>query len=63
MVESMEGGAISFANTFRESKSNLYMEQLRWDATNQTLRPRIVWPDGLKETDFQLPDWYRPGTA
>ncbi len=27
MVESMEGGTISFANPFRESRSNLYMEQ------------------------------------
>jgi branched-chain amino acid transport system substrate-binding protein len=61
MIESMEGGVISFANPFRESRSNLYMEQLSWNASSQELRPRIVWPADLKETDFQLPDWYRPG--
>ncbi|MEN6519309.1 MAG: ABC transporter substrate-binding protein [Methanospirillum sp.] len=63
MIESMENGTISFGNTFRESRSNLYMEQLHWDPATQTLRPRIVWPAELKETEFQLPDWYRPGGA
>jgi branched-chain amino acid transport system substrate-binding protein len=63
MIESMENGTISFGNTFRESKSNLYMEQLHWDPATQTLRPKIVWPAELKETEFQLPDWYRPGGA
>ncbi len=63
MIESMEGGVISFANPFRESRSNLYMEQLHWDAATQELRPTIVWPDELKETEFQLPGWYRPGNA
>jgi branched-chain amino acid transport system substrate-binding protein len=63
LVESMEGGVISFANPFRESKSNLYMEQLSWNEGTQELRPVIVWPAALKETDFRLPDWYRPGSA
>jgi hypothetical protein len=63
MIESMEGGAISFANQFRESKSNLYMEQLSWDAASQTLRPKIVWPAELQETEFQIPEWYRPGSV
>ena len=31
MVESQEGGAISFANPNRESQFNLFMEQLHWD--------------------------------
>jgi small-conductance mechanosensitive channel len=63
MVESMENGTISFGNTFRESKSNLFMEQLHWDPATQLLRPTIVWPAELKQTDFQIPDWYRPGGA
>ncbi len=63
MIESMENGTISFENTFRESKSNLYMEQLHWDPATQTLRPKIVWPAALKETEFQIPDWYRPGSV
>ena len=63
MVESMEGGVISFANPFRESKSNLYMEQLRWDAGLQELRPVIVWPAELMESPFTLPAWYRPGSG
>jgi branched-chain amino acid transport system substrate-binding protein len=63
MIESMEGGVISFANPFRESKTNLYMEQLSWDAAKQELRPKIVWPAALKETDFTLPAWYRPGSS
>ena len=63
MIESMENGAISFQNAFRESRSNLYMEQLHWDPAAQTLRPKVVWPAELAETDFQLPDWYRPGGA
>jgi branched-chain amino acid transport system substrate-binding protein len=63
MIESMEGGAISFANQFHESKSNLYMEQLRWDPATQLLRPAIVWPAELQETEFQIPAWYRPGSV
>ncbi len=26
-------------------------------------RPKIVWPDSVKETDFVLPDWYEPGST
>jgi hypothetical protein len=54
---------ISFANPFRESQFNLFMEQLHWDPGTQLLRPKIVWPSELKETEFQIPDWYQPGTA
>jgi len=63
MVESMEGGAISFANPFRESQFKLFMEQLHWDTGQQQLRPKVVWPAELKEAEFQIPDWYRPGSA
>jgi branched-chain amino acid transport system substrate-binding protein len=38
------------------------MEQLYWDDSLQELRPKIVWPADLKETDFVLPDWYQPGS-
>jgi branched-chain amino acid transport system substrate-binding protein len=61
MVESMENGTISFDNQFHESQFNLFMEQLHWDPATQLLRPKIVWPAELKEMDFQIPDWYRPG--
>ncbi len=63
MVESMKNGTISFGNQYRESQFNLFMEQLHWDPATQTLRPKIVWPAELKETEFQLPDWYRPGSG
>ena len=63
IVESQQGGAISFANEHRETQFNLFMEQLHWDAATQELRPKIVWPDELKEAAFQLPDWYRPGSG
>ena len=39
------------------------MEQLNWDAGARTLRPEIVWPAALQETEFRLPEWYRPGSA
>jgi branched-chain amino acid transport system substrate-binding protein len=63
MVESMEGGKISFANQYHESQFNLFMEQLSWDAAKQELRPKIVWPAALKETEFKIPDWYKPGAG
>ena len=63
IVESQQGGAISFANPNREAQFNLFMEQLHWDAAKQELRPKIIWPDELKETEFQLPDWYQPGSG
>jgi branched-chain amino acid transport system substrate-binding protein len=63
MVESMEGGTISFANPFRESQFNLFMEQLHWDPATQLLRPKIVWPAELQEAQFQIPDWYQPGSV
>ena len=63
IVESQQGGAISFANQHRETQFNLFMEQLHWDAAEQELRPKIIWPDELKEAEFQLPDWYRPGSG
>ncbi len=64
MIESMEGGVISFTNPFRESKIEpLHGAACPGTRRHQTLRPKIVWPAALKETDFHLPDWYRPGSA
>jgi len=63
IIEVMKGGTISFTPDFREGQFKLYMEQLRWDETENRLRPVIVWPDDLKEEDFILPDWFTPGQA
>lgn len=61
MVETMQNQTISFSPDYRESKFELTMEQLYWDGSVNETRPKIVWPAGLKETDFVLPDWYEPG--
>lgn len=61
MVEAMKGQTISFSPDYRESKFELYMEQLFWNETAKETRPEIVWPASLKETDFVLPDWFEPG--
>ncbi|MDD1712572.1 MAG: ABC transporter substrate-binding protein [Methanoregulaceae archaeon] len=63
MVEAMQNQTISFSRDFRESKFDLTMEQLRWNETLKETRPEIVWPASLKETDFELPDWFVPGKA
>ncbi len=62
MIEAMQGGVIAFSDDYRESKFDLYMSQLIWDESVGELRPKIVWPDTLKETDLILPDWYTPGS-
>jgi branched-chain amino acid transport system substrate-binding protein len=61
MIEVMKDGTITFSDDFRESKFDLYMAQLIWDQNAGETRPVIVWPDSLKESDFVLPDWYKPG--
>jgi branched-chain amino acid transport system substrate-binding protein len=63
MVEAMQNQTISFSRDFRESKFDLTMEQLHWNETLKETRPEIVWPASLKETDFELPDWFVPGKA
>jgi branched-chain amino acid transport system substrate-binding protein len=63
IIEAMEGGAITFSPDFRESKFKLYMEQLRWNETEQAVRPVIVWPDSLQQEPFVLPEWFEPGGA
>jgi branched-chain amino acid transport system substrate-binding protein len=63
IIEYMEGQKISFTDDYRESKFDLYMSQLAWNATSHELRPKIVWPDPIKETAFVLPSWYEPGPS
>jgi len=63
IIEAMKDGTISFSKDFRESQFDLWMEQLSYDQASGECRPRIVWPDNLKVTEFVLPDWYQPGSA
>jgi branched-chain amino acid transport system substrate-binding protein len=63
IVEAMENGVITFSSDYRESQFELYMQQLIWDESVDETRPKIVWPDSVKETSFVLPDWYEPGSA
>lgn len=63
LIEYMDGGTINFTDDYRESKFDLYMSQLAWNATSKELRPKIVWPDQISETVFVLPAWYEPGHA
>lgn len=39
------------------------MQQLRWNASVNETRPKIVWPASVKETEFVLPEWYVPGSS
>ena len=63
IVEAMENGVITFSPDYRESTFELYMQQLIWDESVGETRPKIVWPESVKETDFVLPDWYESGSA
>jgi branched-chain amino acid transport system substrate-binding protein len=63
VVESMVDGKITFSKDFHESNFNHFMEQLFWDEKAGECRPKIVWPDNLKVTNFVLPDWYQPGSG
>ncbi len=63
IIEAMKGDAISFTPNFRESKFELFMEQLEWNQTSQQVRPVIVWPDSLQQKPFVLPTWFEPGAA
>jgi branched-chain amino acid transport system substrate-binding protein len=63
IIEAMQGGSIDFTSDFRETKFELFMEQLEWNQTSQQVRPVIVWPDNLQQEPFVLPAWFVPGTA
>jgi branched-chain amino acid transport system substrate-binding protein len=62
IVELMKDGVITFSPDYRESKFELYMQQLIWNDTAGETRPKIVWPESVNETAFVLPDWYEPGS-
>ena len=59
IIEYMQGGAITFTPDFRESKFDLYMEQLMWNQTEQVVRPVIVWPENIQQQPFSLPNWFK----
>jgi branched-chain amino acid transport system substrate-binding protein len=61
IIEYMQGGTITFTPDFRESKFDLYMEQLIWNQTEQVVRPVIVYPTNIQQQPFGLPDWFEPG--
>ncbi len=63
MIEAMKGGVITFSGDYQVSSFELYMSQLIWDEGAGEPRPKIIWPDSLKETDLVIPDWYVPGTT
>jgi branched-chain amino acid transport system substrate-binding protein len=63
VIEAMKDKTISFSPDFRESKFDLWMEQLSYNTTIGESRPAIVWPDNLKTTDFVLPSWYKAGSG
>jgi branched-chain amino acid transport system substrate-binding protein len=63
MVEAIKDGTITFSKDYREVQFDLFMEQLIWDDKVGEVRPKIVWPDNLKEQDFVLPDWYQAGSG
>ncbi len=62
IVEPMKEGKIVFSKDYRESKFEIFMEQLFMNSTLGETRPKIVWPDKIKETNFVLPPWYEPGS-
>jgi branched-chain amino acid transport system substrate-binding protein len=63
ILEAMKGGKITFSPDYHESEFNLFVSQLTMDKTTGEPRPHIVWPESLKQVEFVLPDWYKPGTA
>jgi branched-chain amino acid transport system substrate-binding protein len=63
IVEAIKDGTITFSRDYREVQFELFMTQLIWDDAKGETRPKIVWPDNLKEQNFLLPDWYEPGSG
>ena len=62
-IFAMKDGVITFTSDYRESKFEPYVQQLIWDESVGETRPKIVWPDSVKDADFILQDWYEPGGA
>jgi branched-chain amino acid transport system substrate-binding protein len=63
ILEAMKGGKITFTPDYHESKFELFVSQLTNSTSAGEQRPRIVWPNSLKQTEFVLPDWYTPGSV
>ncbi|HMA05112.1 MAG TPA: ABC transporter substrate-binding protein [Methanomicrobiales archaeon] len=63
IVEAIKDRTITFSKDYREVQFSLFMEQLIWNAQAGEVRPKIVWPDELKEQEFVLPDWYQAGSG
>jgi branched-chain amino acid transport system substrate-binding protein len=63
IIDAMKGGTISFSSDFRESQFDLWMQQLKYNSRIGETKPKIVWPDNLKVTEFTLPAGYTPGSA
>ena len=63
ILEVMKGGNITFNPDNHESEFDLFVSQLSTDKSTGEQRPHIVWPESLKQAEFVLPDWYKPGTA
>jgi branched-chain amino acid transport system substrate-binding protein len=63
IIDAMKGGTISFSSDFRESQFDLWMQQLKYNSKIGETKPKIVWPDNLKVTEFTLPAGYTPGSA
>jgi branched-chain amino acid transport system substrate-binding protein len=58
MLIMMKDGIIRFDEN-HEIDPLCFIEQMIWDGT--TLKPYIVYPDELKQRDFELPPDYEPG--
>ena len=63
ILEAMKGGKITFNPDNHESEFELFVSQLSADNSSGEQRPHIVWPESLKQAEFILPDWYKPGSA
>jgi branched-chain amino acid transport system substrate-binding protein len=63
IVEAIKDRTITFSKDYREVQFSLFMTQLIWDPQAGEVRPKIVWPVGLKEQDFVLPNWYEAGSG
>jgi branched-chain amino acid transport system substrate-binding protein len=54
------GGKINFGDKGQQ-RFDLYGVQLFWDENAKELRPKIIWPASIKETDFKIPPGFEPG--
>ncbi len=63
----IRGGKIKFSTgiNYHEIEPVTFVEQLKWDSSNNKLTSQIVWAPSdatyLKQADFTLPTGYQPG--